>query len=437
VRKIEENRNDLNRGNIKNTADKALFWAAVFFLAASALLLLFEYQGIHGFDIGLKLLRGTAVAALIGGIADWYGVTSIFDKPLHVSYKTEIVLNRKASFIESIKDFIGDDILSEKNVRIGFERLDITDRIIELVAEEKGKKEGLIHILSDFLAKLVIEILSKLDVEKAASLVKEAIINQLGSKKPSLILIRFMRGIVENRHFERIVSKVATELESMIKLKSIRDVVNRGINMAILNYSEKAKGRGFVADMVQERLKKAIFSAMEEKLLALKRMESRDMEQLKQLFMEFVEDLEANQLLLHKIDKGVFSFINENNGVREKMELFLSDLQGHKSDNEEKAGKYLEVSINYLLELLLKEDQLLVKFEKGLTEYLIGLLNENRERIKGLVDKNLRVMSDKELMEFLRANTENELQFIRLNGMLFGTLIGFFVTALKLALGIG
>ena len=45
-------------------------------------------------------------------------------------------------------------------------------------------------------------------------------------------------------------------------------------------------------------------------------------------------------------------------------------------------------------------------------------------------------MKDEELVMFLRESTENELQNIRLNGMLFGILFGIVIVGVRLALNL-
>ena len=45
-------------------------------------------------------------------------------------------------------------------------------------------------------------------------------------------------------------------------------------------------------------------------------------------------------------------------------------------------------------------------------------------------------MRDEELVIFLRESTENELQNIRLNGMLFGILFGVVIVGVRLALNL-
>jgi uncharacterized membrane-anchored protein YjiN (DUF445 family) len=56
--------------------------------------------------------------------------------------------------------------------------------------------------------------------------------------------------------------------------------------------------------------------------------------------------------------------------------------------------------------------------------------------LKNTIENNLFSMRDEELVMFLRESTENELQNIRLNGMLFGILFGVIIVGVRLALNL-
>lgn len=50
-------------------------------------------------------------AAMIGGLADWYGVTALFSKPLGISYKTAILPRSKDRLILLARRMLSEEIL--------------------------------------------------------------------------------------------------------------------------------------------------------------------------------------------------------------------------------------------------------------------------------------------------------------------------------------
>lgn len=102
-----------------NKADRTLLAAAVIFLFA--LCLQVQYPG-NVFAAGFLFC---AEAALVGGIADWFAVTALFEKPLGFPWHTAILPRRRQSFIEATgrmlqREFFGKKALVAKVKRIDF-----------------------------------------------------------------------------------------------------------------------------------------------------------------------------------------------------------------------------------------------------------------------------------------------------------------------------
>jgi uncharacterized membrane-anchored protein YjiN (DUF445 family) len=61
----------------------------------------------------LSWVQATAVASLVGGLADWFAVTALFRRPLGLPIPhTAIVVERKDRFAETIGDFVQENFLS-------------------------------------------------------------------------------------------------------------------------------------------------------------------------------------------------------------------------------------------------------------------------------------------------------------------------------------
>ena len=102
-----------------NKADKTLLAAAVIF--AFALCLHIQYRE----NLFAKGFLFCAEAALVGGIADWFAVTALFEKPLGFPWHTAILPRRRQAFIESTgrmlqQEFFGRKILIKKIKKIDF-----------------------------------------------------------------------------------------------------------------------------------------------------------------------------------------------------------------------------------------------------------------------------------------------------------------------------
>src|SRR5215510_5707559 len=65
----------------------------------------------------IGIVRATAEASLVGGLADWFAVTALFRHPLGIPIPhTAIVVERKAQFGETLGDFIQDRFLTPEAI---------------------------------------------------------------------------------------------------------------------------------------------------------------------------------------------------------------------------------------------------------------------------------------------------------------------------------
>src|SRR5437899_10385169 len=103
TRAIEEaQRSALRRNKIRATS--LLLAAAAVFVAASAL----PEPGFW-----LLLLRATAEAAVVGGLADWFAVTAVFRRPLGLPIPhTAIVPRNKDRIGEGLGAFVAGNFLT-------------------------------------------------------------------------------------------------------------------------------------------------------------------------------------------------------------------------------------------------------------------------------------------------------------------------------------
>ncbi len=101
-----------------NKADKTLLFAAVLFAFALCLYLSFP---------GSVLARGVlfcAEAALVGGVADWFAVTALFEKPLGFPWHTALLPRRRAEFMEAAAKLVRQEFFSRRELFGMAERYD-------------------------------------------------------------------------------------------------------------------------------------------------------------------------------------------------------------------------------------------------------------------------------------------------------------------------
>lgn len=123
---------ELRRRNLrrmKAVATGLLVLAAVIYVVAWRV----ERGGGPGW---VSYLRAAAEAGVIGGLADWFAVTALFRRPLGLPIPhTAIIPTRKDALGRNLGDFVGTNFLSEEVVRDRLHRADVAGRLGSWLAE--------------------------------------------------------------------------------------------------------------------------------------------------------------------------------------------------------------------------------------------------------------------------------------------------------------
>lgn len=101
-----------------NKADKTLLFAAVVF--AFTLCLYLSFPG----SVFARVALFCAEAALVGGVADWFAVTALFEKPLGFPWHTALLPRRRAEFMDAAAKLVRREFFSRRELFGMAERYD-------------------------------------------------------------------------------------------------------------------------------------------------------------------------------------------------------------------------------------------------------------------------------------------------------------------------
>ncbi|MBO6203938.1 MAG: DUF445 family protein, partial [Selenomonas sp.] len=131
-----------------NKADKTLGIVLVLFLLSLGLHLYYPQSLLT------DLLLFCSEAALVGGIADWFAVTALFEKPLGFPYHTAILPRRRESFIEASVTLVQKEFFSRRKIFQHLEKMHLMPMLISWLrdpAMEARIIQQLVNYVRDFL----------------------------------------------------------------------------------------------------------------------------------------------------------------------------------------------------------------------------------------------------------------------------------------------
>ena len=411
-----------------SSADKTLAAAAVVFVVALVLHIAYpESIFTEGFLF-------VAEAALVGGVADWFAVTALFEKPLGFPYHTEILPRRRESFIAASITMVQKEFFSKRNVIAHLEKLHLLPMLMDWLAK-KETKERLLNQLQNYIQKFIAQ-----DFKNATASVLGAEIRRHLTAMP--------------------VTVPAEKLSAWLKDSGEdRRLINR-FGALVGEYAADAKTYELIKDNLEEYARQQAKSPFEQLMAGLAQM------------LDFVNIDEAAELICRRLKKIAEDISGDSpltDALTEHLHCHLlaaNELNGPNEDgtaditadfaevaelikNELVARLPLEkmlvaifedlsrmppqftavVSAEYdeTLSLISRDEKLRRRLERFLYDLAARSALHAQRLIDVVVRRVLERLTDAELNRLVREKIEPDLQWIRINGSLVGSTVGLII----------
>lgn len=408
-----------------------------------------------GFVLGL--LNHGFLAATIGGMADWFGVTALFRKPLGIGFHTEILRRNRGRIMDAIVEFVGTDLLNTKNIMETVRDEDTAQLLIDYFEQNKGRAKTKLlvqEILTELISGLDTKTIARgvapileteiknLDAQKLFDAVLKVVTNDKHSRKILIALLDTGHKIMRSRHMQEEILKKITELRTAYE----GDSAGRALVLSSMGLTDEK-----ILQILNETVEKKISDA--EKVLnttgALVDSETANAaDKMIKTFggfvrsaagslntKQFLDDVKA--LFVEKFDaEGYVKTWLDVNVKGETDPRILEKLRRQQAANP-KSTLIVEVerkpviwkdAVDYLVDMkideFIKDESRQRKFDKLMKDFIEGLLEEYRGQIPTMIRERLDKFSDDELTEFVEGHVADDLQMIRINGSVCGAIVG-------------
>ena len=414
----------------KSMADRALFFAVLIFIIVTGLLM---SKNLSSLAIVFKIIQLISAAAIIGGVADWYGVVSIYGKPLGINWKTEIVISKKKELVTGISDFICDDILSKSNIVSKFENMNFANRIANIFSIRDVNNEDIFNYFSDFIVEVLWVSSDKIDRSEFLKNIDALLSILTKSTSPTLETTKFVKFLIDDDHHIELIDAMIPEIRKMIQKDNFKGFINSIVSDAADTYCEDNSLRTTFSSRIEESFNFEVIKIISKTLDDIENNDEHVVKvESKRIINKYIEQLE-NETNSKKYDDKIYNSIKEMN----LSEHIYNEVNKIKySFGKEKFKKSVSEIIEKLVSASTENPENQDKINNYIIEIVSKLLEKHHQQLKNTIENNLFSMKDEELVMFLRESTENELQNIRLNGMLFGVLFGIIIVGVRLALNL-
>ncbi len=411
----EEKRRGVRR--MKLTATGMLLFVAVVYVLA-------KWASNAGAGPWAGYVAAAAEAGMVGALADWFAVTALFRHPLGIPIPhTAIIPTKKDQLGVSLGEFVGENFLSEDVVRQRLRAVGIGSRLGAWLAEPQNADRVTAELATALRGALTV--LRDSDVQ---AVVGEAITRRANVQEIAPGIGKMLEKVVADGGHKRVVDLIVSRAHDWLVLHS--DSVMDAVQGGAPGWTPR-----FVDRKVGERVYKELLRFCAE---------MRDMPShpargaLDRFLTDFASDLQSDTETRAKVER----LKGEVLGRGEVQDLIASAWTAVRSmivsaaeDERSELRLRVRASLLSLGARMATEPKIQGKVDSWVEGAAVHVVTTYRSEITLLITDTVASWDAEHTTKKIEAHIGRDLQFIRINGTVVGSLAGLLIYTITHMLG--
>ncbi|MEU9363982.1 DUF445 domain-containing protein [Streptomyces avermitilis] len=411
----EEKRRGVRR--MKVTATSMLLFVALVYVVA-------KWASHQGAGPWADYVAAAAEAGMVGALADWFAVTALFRHPLGLPIPhTAIIPTKKDQLGVSLGEFVGENFLSSDVVRSRLRAVGIGGRLGAWLAEPEHADRVTAELATALRGALTV--LRDSDVQ---AVVGEAITRRADAQEVAPGIGKMLERIVADGGHRRVVDLICARAHDWLVLhdEQVMDAVQGGAPGWTPRFVDKKVG---------ERVYKELLRFVTE---------MRDAPAhpargaLDRFLSDFASDLQSDTDTRARVER----LKGEVLGRGEVQELIASAWTAVRSmivsaaeDERSELRLRVRASLLKLGARMATEPKLQAKVDRWLEGAAVYVVTTYRDEITSLITDTVAGWDAEHTTKKIEAHIGRDLQFIRINGTVVGSLAGLLIYTVSRLLG--
>lgn len=390
--------------NMKRWALGLLVLATVLFVVARFL------EGRHPW---LGIVRATAEAAMIGGLADWFAVTALFRHPLGIPIPhTAIIPARKDRVGQTLGAFVQKNFLHRDVIVAKLHTLNAAERMARWMVEPENSRK-----IARQLARSLAAAANVLRDEDVQEVISKAVIGRVQKTQVAPLIGRLLSVLTAgNRH--------QALLDDAIRLLA------KGIteNQDLIRERVEQESPWWIPGAVDDRIAARIVSALERTMQAVHADPNHPLRhRFDAAIDEFIVKLQASPEVILKAEQ-IKDDVLHAEAVRQFSASLWADAKAaiarHVEDPEGFNPETIERGLTAFGNAILSDPVLMEKVDAWLIEAVVAVVERYQDEVGELIAGTVRRWDPVATSQRIELAIGRDLQFIRINGTLVGGLAG-------------
>lgn len=367
-------------------------------------------------------------AATVAGFADWFGVTSLFRRPFGIPYRTDLIARSRDKIVAMARDMVMEELLTERRMKA----LLVEHTASSVVEGWLGKnRDGVRKILVD--AAMV----TLLAVDKGW--LWQVTGGNLSRLAENLDWAGYLSSVMKSfRSYEgrdELLAVLSSEVRSFLQDEFTLEEVRRIYLSAWEKYEETGwfNFHRIFKNVMKDREEEMV-TLVRGKIISLADMltdpESDACRAIGGKYDEIVEKLASDTALKERLNRFVAAQVKKGLAGRGKV-LFESLWNG----KQEELAAYAADGVLALADAMLQDERKRRTFDAFLLHGILPHVGELHDLVGKVVEKKLDHYDGRSMAKLAEEGAGEDVAMIRINGSLFGAVLGLLFYAATAAGG--
>jgi len=372
----------------------------------------------HASFVGGLISSGCS-AGMIGGLADWFAVAALFRRPLGIRpgkvIRTEIIPQNRERIFTALADMVEHELLSQDVLRRKLSAWDFSGVLIRIL----GKQEVKLSV-GTLITNLAEDIVKHMGRGEFTQIFQGLLQENLGSMNLSQTLAEVVEFSLDHGDVDQVLAVICRAINEYMEQPEVKVALMKMMEAALTRYGDNNPTRKMVvkflpapsvlAHGLQEKVKTALQDGTVERWL-------------KNSLLRFVLELKTESSLQESLNQFLIKNMDFIGTSTEKMPAMIERFMGDLWDNWDEYLGILEC--NHSLRL---------KVDERVKLFLEKQIGFHHNAIGRMVHEGLDPLTDDKLVELIEDKAGNDLQIIRINGSVVGSLAGMLIYVLGMVL---
>ena len=392
---------------------------------------------------GWSVLQSGFEAGMVGGCADWFAVSALF-RPIPSRRwslpHTDIIVRGRAKLALGIVDMVQNRWLSPETLAEHLGRLSASGFILDHLADPATRAQVLAAVRA-----LLGRFAGSLDAPEIAAFLDRALRDQLAGLDLGPTLGPWLEARIVAGDTRPLWDLLASSLADGAEQGAFQGPIRGMLETAMADYKEQGFWQQLKASAGElffdyGEIAASLGNGFGRTLRAIRQDPGHPLRaRLDEQFTAFARKLAGGDREACAMLEGVQRRLTENAELGPVLARILSRLQETLQDQLRNPGGELPRLLDRLLENLVaelrREPEVQARLDAWVRRWILDVATSNHHVIGEMVQSALARLSDRDLVAQIEEKVGADLQYIRLNGAVVGSLVGMALALVRLALG--